>query len=255
MSKFSTTNPVFRKFRDTKDDLGVVDTNTASYKGIAKKVLFFFLFVLVGAGVGVGLLSTIFAGQEEFGAPYIAILAIAIIGTFVCSIIASFVPKATKVAGTLYCLFEGFLVGSLSYIFGSITEGAVPIALIGTLSVFLVVTALYVTGLVKVTNKFVNFLIILTVSFIVGSLAMWIFVLITGFTIDLGLVILIGSLSLLISIMYLFVDIKNIHMVVENQFPKESEWYAAFGLTFTLIWIYIEILRLAFIILSRVKRK
>ena len=53
MSKFSTTNPVFRKFRDTKNDLGVVDANTASYKGIAKKVLFFFQFVLVGAGVGV----------------------------------------------------------------------------------------------------------------------------------------------------------------------------------------------------------
>lgn len=255
MSKFSTTNPVFRKFRDTKDDLGVVETNTASYKGIAKKVLFFFLFVLVGAGVSVGLLKSIFAGSTEFEDTYFIILLVAIIGAFIFSILAHSIPKATKVTGAIYCLFEGFLVGSVSYIFGSVTYGAVPIALIGTLSVFLVVSALYVTGLVKVTNKFLNFLIILSLSFLVSTLFMLIFVWIVGMEINIWLVILIGSISLLLSILYLFMDLKNIHMVVEGGFPKESEWYAAFGLTFTLIWIYIEILRLAFIILSFVRKK
>jgi len=254
MAKFETKNPVFRKFKDAQENLVTEERQTASYKGIAGKVLFFFLFVLVGVGVSVALLKSISGGSDEFIDAYIIILIAAIVGTFIFSLLANLIPKTTKVTGALYCLFEGFLVGSISYIFGSVTQGAVPIALIGTITVFLVVTALYVTGVVKVTNKFLNFLIIFSLSFLISSFVMWIFVLISGYEINLWLVVLIGSISLFLAILYLFMDLKNIHMVVEGGFPKESEWYAAFGLTFTLIWIYIEILRIAFIILSYFRR-
>ena len=72
-----------------------------------------------------------------------------------------------------------------------------------------------------------------------------------GYEMNLGLNLLVSAISIFIASLYLFFDLENIRQVVQGQYPKQYEWYAAFGLSFTLIWLYVEILRIAIVILSK----
>ena len=63
-------------------------------------------------------------------------------------------------------------------------------------------------------------------------------------------IIAIASLSTFLATLYLFFDLERVYQIVEGGAPETLEWNVAFGLVYTLVWLYIEILRLAFIILS-----
>ena len=54
-----------------------------------------------------------------------------------------------------------------------------------------------------------------------------------------------------IATLYLFFDLEQIRQTVEGNYPKEYEWMASFGISFTLIWLYVEILRLVVIVFAR----
>lgn len=73
---------------------------------------------------------------------------------------------------------------------------------------------------------------------------------ITGQEYNMTLCLGISAITILLASIYLLMDLDNIRLVVEGGYPKAMEWYAAFGLTFTLVWLYVEILRLVAVIFA-----
>ena len=234
-------NIAFRRI--LKEQSGEV-VDGATYKGIALKTLFF-LFLTVASAVGGLLFGSVYPEA------YIVMIVVAALSTFVLSIISMLSVRACKITGSLYCIAEGLLLGIVSYAVSIVLEGAVSVALLATILVFAVVTLLYVTNIVKVDNKFMKFLSIFAISFILFMLFYSIYCWVTGSFASFGLSVLISILSIFLATLYLFFDLEKIRQIVEGGYDKSLEWNAAFGLSFTLIWLYVEILRLVIIIADR----
>ena len=153
-----------------------------------------------------------------------------------------------------FALLEGLFVGSVSayydYAFKTSYPGIVMQAVGLTLIVAMVMFVLYQTRIIRVTNQFRSIITIATISLAVFYLIQWIASLAFGFTIGaftnastpLGIgfsvvVVCLAALNLLL-------DFDMIEKGVESKAPKYMEWYGAFGLLVTLVWLYLEILRL-----------
>lgn len=159
-----------------------------------------------------------------------------------------------------YALLEGLLVGSVSayydYAFKSSYPGLVMQAVGLTLVVALVMFLIYRFHIIRVTEKLRMIIIIATVSIMVFYLIQFIASLfganIGAFTnaatpLGIGFSIFVVALAAL----NLLLDFDMIEKGVQMQAPKYMEWYCAFGLMVTLIWLYLEILRL----LSKLNRR
>ena len=118
-----------------------------------------------------------------------------------------------------------------------------------TIVVVLSMAILYTTGVVKVTKKFLLVVTTLFAAMIGISILTFICYLIPltrpivsmimgNFWISLG----ITALSIIIASLFLISDFAMIQQVVENRMPKKYEWMAAFGLVFTVLWIYVKVL-------------
>ena len=153
-----------------------------------------------------------------------------------------------------FALLEGLFVGAISamydYQFKTSYPGIVMQAVGLTLIVTMVMFVLYQTRIIRVTNKFRSVITIATISIGVFYLIKWIASLAFGTTIGaftnastpLGIgfsvvVVCLAALNLLL-------DFDMIEKGVEAKAPKYMEWYGAFGLLVTLVWLYLEILRL-----------
>lgn len=234
MKKFGSSNVVFKKAFNADY---AFEGERASYIGVGKKLLYFLIMTLVGAFGGIYL---------AFVAPNILTVLLVISGfsTFILSLISTMSNKMCKVTGPLYCLMEGCLVGVLSFLLSSVLEGVVTMALLSTIAVFAVVAVLYLTNLVKVDNRFLKFLLIFSLGFILSQIIFSLVALFTGITYSFGYTFLVSIVSVFLATLYLFFDMENVRQLVEGGYPKETEWTASFGLAFTLIWLYVEILTL-----------
>jgi len=168
------------------------------------------------------------------------------IGAVVVGFVAVF--KANWFTVLLYSLLEGAYIGIISRLFETAYDGIVTQAILATLGVTAAAYFLYVTGLVKVTKKFYSVVLIATVGIAIYLLAEFIISLFSpGFlnfvTSGVGGII-IAAIIVFIAALNLFLDFNTIEKGVENKLSKKAEWYAAFGLMVTLIWLYVSILRL-----------
>lgn len=157
-------------------------------------------------------------------------------------------PKLAAPLGFLYAVLMGTWMGAISRIYADVYEGIVTQAVAATLCVFLGCLILYGTRAVKVTAKFQAVVISATFGVLILYLGTWILSLfgVGSFLNDAGspLAIGISIIICIIAALNLFLDFNFIEQGSTVGAPKAMEWLGAFGLLTTLVWLYLEILRL-----------
>ena len=182
------------------------------------------------------------------------ILAFAIIGMLIgiaLLIATMFKPQWAPRTVPLYALFQGAALGGISFMFNQMYDGIVTQAIVLTVGIFFSLLAAYKSGFIKVTENFK--LGVVAATFGIGILyvvsmfmsmfgmgQMPIMDITNSSLISIGFslfVVVIASLNLVL-------DFDFIEEAAEQGVPKYMEWRAALGLMVTLVWLYIEILRL-----------
>jgi uncharacterized YccA/Bax inhibitor family protein len=204
------------------------------------------LMVLLLTTATIGWMAVPTIDGEVTGFPALAIGSM-LVG-FVCAIVVSFKPALAKVLGPIYALAQGFFLGAISKAYDARFEGIVVQAVGATIGVFLVMLFLYKSRIIKVTDRFKRIVIMATF----GLMAMYL----VSFVVNIfgGNVRFLQSASpmgILFSVfaaglaaMMLAVDFDLIEKGAKAGWPKGMEWYGAFGLLTTLVWLYLELLRL-----------
>ena len=165
----------------------------------------------------------------------------------ICAFGVMFKPTAARILAPVYAIAQGSVVGAISKMFNVQYPGIVVQAVGATIGVFVMMLVLYRTGILRVTDKFRRIVIGATmglmafylVSFIVGLFGANMFP--TGSsTMSIGFSVLVAGLAA----MNLALDFDFIDKAEAAGAPKHMEWFAAFGIMVTLVWLYMEILRL-----------
>lgn len=178
----------------------------------------------------------------------------ALIIGFIAAIVTSFKPSIAMISAPIYALSEGILLGAISRMYEAQYSGLVMQAIMLTFTVFAVMLFLYRSGMIKVTDKFRMVIFAATggiallyvISLIVGLFGGSIPFIFSAGPIGIGFSLLVVG----IAAFSLMIDFDFIQRTVGSA-PKQMEWYGAFALLVTLVWLYLEILRL----LSKLNRR
>lgn len=174
------------------------------------------------------------------------------IGGFVVALIISFKPNMAQYLAPIYAVLQGLFLGAISAMFNQAfaesAPGIVINAVLLTMVTAFVMFLIYRTGLIKVNDKFIRI-----ISIAVGAVALYYFVTIILSLFGVNLVMLHNSGPLSIGISLVIIGVAAFSLMLDFNFiekasaagaPKYMEWYGAFGLMVTLIWLYLEILKL-----------
>ncbi len=172
----------------------------------------------------------------------------AIVG-FVLAMIVSFSKTVRPPLMLAYAAVEGVFVGGISFWYGAMYgNDLIPQAVLGTLAAFATMLALYKTGVVRNSPRFQKTLIIAAVGYLVFGLVNLLLAAFTGWTsvyAQGGIVpILVSAFGVVLASFFLVLDFDFVEQGIRNGLPQQVAWVAAFGLVVTLVWLYLEILRL-----------
>lgn len=225
--RLRSTNPVLRSVHTDSVSLD----GAVTYTNVALRTIFLILIAsAVGVYTFVNLSSVLNIGY---------LIAAFVIG-LISVIVGTRSVKLSPYFSIIYAVSEGYILGFVSSFFGYLYEGIIPTAIATTMIVLLITMLMYSSGLVKVSNRFASFLVIGLISVIAMSLiGLLIPALFSG-----GFYYLIVGVSAILSVLFLFLDFENIKTCVESGTDKQYSWVLSLGLMVTLVWIYIEILRL-----------
>lgn len=244
--RFRRMNPVYR-YADYGSQ-SIEDGQTATYSGVVmKSAILLGLVAMVGLYTNVQLQSIGFSSSMIIGliiAPIIAIIAV---------IVAHRRPEIAVFASIVYALVEGLFIGFISSIYASyFGDQIVQMAILSTFGVLFGMLFLYSTGVIRVGAFFRRVMFSMLIGLIFTSFILLILFMLAGNTLGAfsNIYFAVVVLSVIISSLYLLIDFDNITTFVEAGVPKNMEWSLALGLVVTIIWLYIELLRL-FAILNR----
>lgn len=209
-----------------------ITSTPMTMEGTTSKVLTMFIAVLAGAGV------------TWFFELYALLLPALFIGLGL-GLWASFGKKVRPGVYMAYALVQGVFIGALSGIFEGMYPGIVQTAVLGTFATAGAMFAAYRFGWIKVDQRFVRIMSFALIGYFVFAMVNLGFALIAGtsvYTSSFGWLIALVGVGL--AAFTLNLDFETIRQGVAERWPQELEWRAAFGLTATLIWLYVEILRL-----------
>ncbi|MFC9914344.1 Bax inhibitor-1/YccA family protein [Streptomyces sp. NPDC127197] len=167
---------------------------------------------------------------------------------FVLSLVQAFKRTPSPVLILGYAAFEGVFLGVLSSTISTyIAPGVVVQAVLGTFAVSAGVLVAYRMRWIRVTQRFTGFVAATATGFLLLLVADLLFSAFgagdgLGFHSG-GLGILFGVVGILLGAAFLALDFKQVEDAVAYGAPREEAWLAAFGLTTTLVWIYLEVLR------------
>jgi uncharacterized YccA/Bax inhibitor family protein len=217
------------------------DTGRMTLDDVVMRTAAMFGVLLVSAGL------TYFVWQPTNAVP---ILGAALVG-FVLAMVISFSKTVRPPLMLAYAAVEGVFVGGISLVYASLFGGGIVVqAVLGTLCAFAAMLALYKTGVIRATPRFTRMLMIAMVGYLVFAAVN---ILLSVFHIG-GwqnvysggglLPILISAFGVGLASLFLVLDFDFVEQGVRNGLPERYAWTAAFGLVVTLVWLYLEILRL-----------
>ncbi|GAA2455836.1 Bax inhibitor-1/YccA family protein [Streptomyces macrosporus] len=179
----------------------------------------------------------------------------AMLVAFVLGLVQSFKRTASPALILGYAAFEGLFLGALSnYVDSRIAGGAAMQAVMGTMAVFAGVLIMYKARIIRVTRRFYRYVMAAAIGFLLLTAVNLLFAVFAGgdglgFRSG-GLGILFGIIGVVLGAAFLAMDFKQVEDGIAYGAPREESWLAAFGLTMTLVWIYLELLRLVSILQS-----
>jgi uncharacterized YccA/Bax inhibitor family protein len=216
-----------------------VETERMSYDDVIVKTLIMFVFLLVGGAVG---------------AFIPALMIPALLVGFALALVNIFKKMPSPALILAYAIVEGVFLGAISFTLETRFEGIVIQAVMGTLIVFGVTLALFANGKVRATKRATKVFMIAGIAYGVFSLINlglqlsginqdpWGLASQPVFGIPLGLII--GPLAILLAAYSLVLDFTSVKNGVEQGAARILGWKAAFGLVLTIVWLYVEFLRL-----------
>jgi len=226
-------NPVLSKVRE----LHSYTSNTATYAGIAAKSL---------ALVGIVTASALVTWVMGYATPVTAMVT-SIMG-FIAALAISFRPGWAGFLSPLYAILEGMFLAAVSAIFAKMYNGIVINAVMITLGIAISSAIIYSKGYVKVNEGFMRGVFMATMGIAITYLIEFV---LSFFGVRIPMIHQGGIVGILFSLVVigvatlnLFIDYENISQTVRQGLPKEYEWFCAFGLLVTLVWLYIEVLNL-----------
>lgn len=239
------TNPILKKANTFKSFDYPSDPMTLD--GTINKITIMFLITILGASLPFMNFVNVYSSRS--------LSLVAVIFSLVTGLICSISPKYCAKLAPVYALCEGLLLGSLSVLFESIYPGIVFQAILITFGILGAVIMAYKLQIIHVTNKFRMMVFCATGGLFLAYLLTFILQLV-GFNMTplfsngvLGIGINLAVIAL--ATFNLVLDVDYISIMSRKNLPKEYEWYGAFGLMVTLIWLYLDVLRLLSLLNSR----
>jgi uncharacterized YccA/Bax inhibitor family protein len=178
---------------------------------------------------------------EQFG----LVIGAALVG-LVLSLVISFSKTIRPPLMFAYAAGEGVFVGGISKAFNDQYQGIVVQAVTGTIVTFAVMLALYRFKVIRATPKFQRILLIAGAGYLVFSLinlGVSLFTNNSVYNVS-GLGMLVSAFGVGLAALFLVLDFDFVEQGIRNGLPERYAWTAAFGLVVTLVWLYVEILRL-----------
>jgi uncharacterized YccA/Bax inhibitor family protein len=178
----------------------------------------------------------------------VPLLIIALMGSLAVGLYMSFTMKANAALCMIYSVFEGVLLGAISKMFEHAYSGIVVQALTGTVMVAVGMLFVYKIGAVRVTPRFTR----IVVGATIGAFGLMVVNMIAylfspdglGLRSGGAIAIVFSLVCIVIASMNLVLDFDMIERGIRNGADEKFAWYASFGLMVTLVWLYLEILRL-----------
>lgn len=187
--------------------------------------------------------------QATIGSPLTGpLMAVGAIGGFITALLTIFFPRASPISAPIYAALEGLVLGAISASFNAKYHGIVFQAVGVSIGVLAMMLFVYGTGLIRVTDKFRIGLVSATGAVClvyVADMLLAFFGIRIPYIHESGLIgIGFSAVVVIIAALNLVLDFDFISRGVQLQAPKYMEWYGGFSLLVTLVWMYLEILRL-----------
>jgi uncharacterized YccA/Bax inhibitor family protein len=186
--------------------------------------------------------------------PYPWLLWVGMLGGLALGLVNAFKKVPSPALIMLYAAFQGVFLGGISSWYNDFAvqqqyQGIVLQAVLATMTTFGVMLTLYLTGVVKVTRKFQSIMMVALVSYMILGVASFVAALFGvgggwGFYGVSGIGLAVCVIGVLIAAFFLLMDFEAISQGVRAGVPERESWRMAFGLLVTLIWLYLEFLRL-----------
>ena len=242
MNLNKTANPVLDKSIFNKFRVSTETEQVMTIQGTVNKIAILLILVILAASY-----TWKFMGTGNTSALQTYMIAGGI-GGFITALITVFKRSWAPITAPVYAVLEGLFLGGISAYFNAQYSGIVVNAVALTFGTLFALLFAYKSGMIKVTNKLRLGIVAATggiaiaylISFILGFFNIQV-----GFIHGNGLTGIIFSLVVVVvAALNLVLDFDFIENGAKSGAPKYMEWYGAFGLMVTLIWLYIEFLRL-----------
>lgn len=239
MALFQSNNPVFNEKVLQKAGSSQAE-GTMTIKGTINKMAFLLVLVLAAAVYAWGA-----PARQQDIMPFLWGGAL---GGFALAIIITFKKEWAQYLAPAYALAEGLFLGVISVLYSNLYEGIVLQAVGITFATFLAMLVLYRARIIRATEKFKAIIFTATagialfylLAFVLSFFNIHIPFLHEGSTIG----IIFSLVVVTVAALNLIIDFDLVETGAAQGAPKYFEWYASFGILVTLIWLYLEILRL-----------
>lgn len=248
-----SSNPILRS--NITHQIYPATERPMTISGTMNKLLYFALISMIGVAISV----------YQYNLGHYDLLNMIMTYSFfpflIIGLIIGFMPKTTPYLGTIFAFIQGAWIGAFSCFMQQIYEGIVSQAVSLTLLAVFVMALLFKIGAIKATEKFKSIIMVATfavgIFYLISFIAMFFFHASVAYF-DMSnpaysspMAIGLNIVIVLISAFNLIIDFDFVENGARNQLPQIYEWYSAFGLMVTILWMYVEILRL----LSRLRSR